>query len=123
MSDADARDDLRRLLKQGVKLATLRVLRVECEHDCALLDVLRVNGHHLLYVRATLGDAPEDGEHPQWTLRGDGHGLFDFDDADDETVAEVSTSCCARSCNARWIRHVMKNGERRTVLHADEGIL
>ena len=60
MSDAEARDDLRRLMDSGVKLSRLTVLTVVCEHGRTLAKVYRVNGRdvldvHLKPMRATVG--------------------------------------------------------------------
>lgn len=116
MSDSGARDELHRLLTSGVKVARLRVLRIECEHNRMLAEVARVNGRNLLVLRTTSGGFV--GDHA-WTRRGDGMGIFDLDAASDDTTTDVSNSCCARAFTAAWVRHELSTGRRKAVLRGN----
>jgi hypothetical protein len=125
MSDADARDELQRLIDSGVKLSRLRVLRVECEHNKALADVFAVNGRLVLDLRqtmsATIGDT--DDEQAVWVRRGVGRSQWYLDAADDDTAAQASTSCCQRTFTAGWLRRQIDTGARRVVMRASDGSL
>ena len=120
MSDAEARDDLRRLIDSGVKLSRLTVLTVVCEHGRTLAKVYRVNGRdvldvHLKPMRATVGDEV------LMVRRSGGRALRDLTDVADDVEADAATACCSRTVTTGWLRHEIGTRARRTVLRANDG--
>lgn len=117
---SDARDELRRLLDSGVKVSRLRVLALVCPHDRTLAEILRVNGHHLVYARvtqsATIGNNQTADEELVMLKRGDGHTVRNLDEMDNDAVADVSTSCCQRQISVGWMRDQLTGVSRRVVV-------
>ncbi len=128
--------DLLRLLRSGVRVAQLRVLRVECEHNRKLLEVYRVNGRTALVARPTLWVNPQSDNVP-WNAppaepatqpvgghmpdrSGDRVMIVEAESGDDLAELHVASSCCTRTITLGWVRRQIDASARRVVLRADE---
>ena len=111
MIDPDARDELQRLRDNGI--TPVRVLRVECAHNRVLADVFTINGRLVMELRQTLTGTV--GDTTVWVRRGDGRSVWNLEGSGDDTTAKASSSCCARTFTAGWLRHELSTGKRKAV--------
>jgi chromosome condensin MukBEF MukE localization factor len=120
LSDLD-RDELRELLRAGVKVARLRRLRIMCRHGRELGHVLRVGRTDVLVRRVARvgesGDADQAGELTTDSVTLDaGTYAVDLATARATAVADMSNRCCSRAATVAELRDAITRGKRTLVL-------
>ena len=114
---------------EGVNRKSVRVLRVVCEHDRQLVEVLRVNRRDIVVcrvvmVRERVRETWREGD-PEPTVTTETEGLRRgtheyvayLDDIEPGAwINAGTTSCCARRIDFAWLNEQLRANVRRVML-------